>query len=372
VSVYFKRGKGWRVDFTLGKKRHTKAWFTTKREAQRTEAAMREELTAGRKKTVQTVTGFLELLNNRLDFMKNYDYASSTYDNFRYSAKRWLDRFGDVPVSAINFEAVEAYLVDRKNSVSPTAANVDLSQLKALFCWAREPQRRLVTDNPVEFMKPFPRTGKSVGKKVPTPVDLDALGAVARPDDRDYLVCARETMARSIEINRLEWDDVDFKAGTITLWTRKRKSRELTPRTLPLTEKLREVLTRRFARRNPERPEVFHHTYRDRKAGEMVTGPYKKRRKLMPSLCERAGLDGFRLHDLRRSGASLLDEEGVEEAAIQRVLGHKSRESTRRYLKRLRALERGAMKVFEQASRDFERKSHIEPSHNDQGRTDCT
>ncbi len=34
MSAYFKKGKGWRYDFTLAGNRHTEAWFTTKRNAQ--------------------------------------------------------------------------------------------------------------------------------------------------------------------------------------------------------------------------------------------------------------------------------------------------------------------------------------------------
>ena len=33
MSTYFKKGKGWRIDFTLHGQRHTLSWFKTKAEA---------------------------------------------------------------------------------------------------------------------------------------------------------------------------------------------------------------------------------------------------------------------------------------------------------------------------------------------------
>ena len=38
MSSYFKKGKGWRYDFTLKGIRYTETWFKTKKEAQRAEA----------------------------------------------------------------------------------------------------------------------------------------------------------------------------------------------------------------------------------------------------------------------------------------------------------------------------------------------
>ena len=45
MSVYFVKGKGWRYDFTLKGTRHTEAWFSTKKEAQKAESKQREETT---------------------------------------------------------------------------------------------------------------------------------------------------------------------------------------------------------------------------------------------------------------------------------------------------------------------------------------
>jgi len=66
--------------------------------------------------------------------------------------------------------------------------------------------------------------------------------------------------------------------------------------------------------------------------GREVIGPYKDRKKLMKSLCNKAGVRYFRFHTIRHSGASLMDQCNVPMGAIQKVLGHESRRTTEIYL----------------------------------------
>ena len=43
MSVYSKKGKGWRFDFTMDGKRYTGAWYRTKRQAMQAESDKRKE-----------------------------------------------------------------------------------------------------------------------------------------------------------------------------------------------------------------------------------------------------------------------------------------------------------------------------------------
>ncbi len=52
------------------------------------------------------------------------------------------------------------------------------------------------------------------------------------------------TMGRMGEVNRLAWRDVNFDIRCVTLYTRKKKGGHLTPRSVPMTGKLFEVLAR--------------------------------------------------------------------------------------------------------------------------------
>ena len=77
----------------------------------------------------------------------------------------------------------------------------------------------------------------------------------------------------------------------------------------------------------------------------------------MKTLCEKAGVQYFRFHPLRHSGASIMDGHNVPIGAIQRLLGHENRKTTEIYLHSIGEMERDAMVVFERARE----KSHTNP-----------
>jgi len=93
------------------------------------------------------------------------------------------------------------------------------------------------------------------------------------------------------EINRLKWDDVSLREQYVVLYTHKKKGGHLTPRKVPMTQKLFEVLSRRHTERDPSKPWVFWHSYWNNKSGERLEGPYKNRRKALRTLCKKAGVN---------------------------------------------------------------------------------
>ena len=141
----------------------------------------------------------------------------------------------------------------------------------------------------------------------------------AQGEVRDYLWTIALTLGRMSEINRLEWKDVDFENNTLQLYTRKSRGGNLVPRTIPICSTLREVLKRRL-KGNPT-PWVFWHRYWSRKKHEWVTGPYGGRKRIMKTLCKKAGVKYFRFHPLRHFGASQMMKEGVDAKTIQELLG---------------------------------------------------
>jgi integrase len=122
-----------------------------------------------------------------------------------------------------------------------------------------------------------------------------------------------------------------------------------------MTEKLHEVLSGRYEKRDSSKPWVFWHRYWSRKKGRFCEGPYDDRKKIMKSLCKKAGVKYFRFHPLRHSGASIMDSKNVPLGSIQRILGHENRKTTELYLHSIGESEREAITVFERARE----KSHI-------------
>ena len=85
-------------------------------------------------------------------------------------------------------------------------------------------------------------------------------------------------------------------------------------------------------RRDKSIPWVFWHRYWDRKDSGWAVGPYKESKRIMKTLCEKAGVRYFRYHAFRHFGASLLEQANVPIGSIQRLLGHENRATTEIYL----------------------------------------
>ncbi len=357
MSVYLRKGRGWKYDFVLKGERHTSRYFKTKAEAKRAEAARREELknpkAARNSETTPTDMAFLELVNRRLDNVQAYN-SDLHYRDYRYYARRWIKRWGKLSCSQITREAVEKFILVRKRQVSPLSVNCEIRNLRATFNWAKK--KGLVEANPVDGIDFLPVEKKE--KYIPPPEDILKVIALADSETQDYLCIIVETMGRVGEINRLAWDDVDFGRQTVTLYTRKKQGGHLTPRRVPMTKRLHAILMRRHDTRDASKPWVFWHTYKSSRTGEVISGPYKDRKKVMKSLCRKAGVRPFMFHALRHSGASLMDSHSVPIGAIQRILGHENRKTTEIYLHSIGQAERDAMAVFELAMKKSHPNSH--------------
>ncbi|RJR44001.1 MAG: site-specific integrase [Desulfobacteraceae bacterium] len=354
MSSYFVKGKGWRYDFTLKGTRHTGSWFKKKTEARTAEEARREELVRPRQETeIPTDISFLELVNRRLDHVKVY-CSESHYRDCRYMAKRWVKRWGKMLCGDVTQDMIEKFVIWR-SSISPDTANKEVRYIRATFNYGLK--KGYVKSNPCKGIEFLPVV-KKPKKPAPEPEMIDKVISLAEPDVQDYLWTIRETMGRVSEINRLCWEDMSFDERSVTLYTRKKKGGHLTPRKVPMTEKLFEVLSKRYTKRDTSKPWVFWHRYWSKTAGDFKEGPFRDRKKFMKSLCRKAGVLYFRFHALRHSGASVMDNNNVPIGAIQRILGHENRTTTEIYLHSISDEERRAIDAFERASRNPHTVSH--------------
>lgn len=353
MSVYFIKRKGWRYDFTHKGIRHTEAWFETKRAARQAEAEKRKEV-KNPKTIVETPIdmAFLDLVNLRLDHVKAYN-SKRYYEDLIYRARRWARLWGKLDCNQISQVMITKFLIKRKK-VSPHTGNIELRLLRSLFNFGIK--RKVIGCNPTENIDFFPVEKKI--KYIPNTLDIDKVIAVANEDTQDYLWTIRETMARVNEINQLLWDDINFEDRFVILYTRKKKGGHRTPRKIPMTHKLYNVLKHRYSGRDTEKPWVFWHRYWSRKEGRYREGPYNDRNQIMKSLCKKAKVKYFRFHPIRHAGASLMDGRNVPISAIQRILGHENRQTTEIYLHSIGDLERHAMSEFERAREKSHTDSH--------------
>ena len=358
MSVYLIKRKGWRYDFTQKGIRHTEAWFKTKKEAQRAEARKKEEI--NNPTPIQETSidmAFSELINRRLDHVKAYN-SERHYKEYVYMARRWAKRWGILKCNEIGESDIEKFVLTRRK-VSAFTANKEIRYLRSTFNFGKK--KKLIKINPTDGIDFLPVEKKI--KYIPSDEDIDKVIALADPGTQDYLWTIRETMARVSEINQLTWDDVDLDAKRITLYTRKKKGGHLTPRRVPMTGKIFDILSIRQKHHCYNIPWVFWHRYKSHKDGTWVEKPYAHRKNLMRGLCKMAGVRHFGFHALRHAGASIMDNNNVPISAIQKILGHENRTTTEIYLHGIGDVERQAIAVFELARQ----KSHTD-SHTDEKR----
>ena len=345
MSVYLKQGKGWRYDFTLNGNRYTKAWFKTKKQAQRAEVLKREEVLNGQnqREEVRTDITFLELVEKRLDNVKTYN-SPRHYQDYVYLAKRWVKLWGQLMVDDITDTVIEDFILERSQQ-SKAIGNKEIRYLRATFNFAKK--KRLIDKNPLDGIEFF--SENKTKRYVPPSEDINKVIDFADPDTQDYLWIIRDTLARVSEINHLKWQDVYFNDHYLVLYTRKKKGGHLTPREVPMTNKVFKILTRRYENRDPDKPWVFWHRYWSRKNQKWIEGPYNDRKQFMKTLCAKAGVKYFRFHALRHAGATVMENSNISIGTIQKILGHEKRSTTEIYLHNLGASDRQAMDVFEHA-----------------------
>ena len=95
--------------------------------------------------------------------------------------------------------------------------------------------------------------------------------------------------------------------------------------TVPLSDSAYDALTslHREKGKYPDCPYVFHIDGNALSPG-LVTKAFER-------ACKRAGVENFRLHDLRHDFASSLVQKGVNMYQVETLMGHKDGRMTRRY-----------------------------------------
>lgn len=145
---------------------------------------------------------------------------------------------------------------------------------------------------------------------------------------RPFVEAAYITGWRRGELRGLRWSQVDWDSGTIRLERGTTKSGE--PRSFPfgahprLEALIREQRARTTAferKHSVVCPWVFH------RSGHQVTWYYDGWR----TACEKAGVPGRLLHDLRRSAVRNLVRAGASEQVAMSITGHKTRSVFDRY-----------------------------------------
>ncbi|MDT7779077.1 MAG: hypothetical protein QOC99_1589 [Acidobacteriota bacterium] len=136
---------------------------------------------------------------------------------------------------------------------------------------------------------------------------------------RPIIVAALDTGCRLGELLKMRWRDVDLNAGLITIEAFNTK-----------TMRQRQVsITARFA---AELEQLWRKSQKD--SDTLIFGIECSIRHAFNGACKDAGLEKIRMHDLRHSHATRLDDLGFSLAKIGGQLGHTVVQTTLRYVNR--------------------------------------
>ena len=167
------------------------------------------------------------------------------------------------------------------------------------------------------------------------------------------LIALLDTAARPGEILSLQWQDLNLERRELVIRAEKSKTR--TQRIVPISTRLLGTVEMRKLdpAGEPFPPDAYVF-------GDALGRRVKSVRTAWENACERAGLSGVQLRDLRHEAGSRFEEAGVPVTLVSKILGHTNLTTTSRYLNiHLRGLH-AAMEKLEQHRPAVAQPLHIE------------
>lgn len=220
------------------------------------------------------------------------------------------------------------FLADVADERGPKRANVYRKNLLAAWNWAIEGVEGFPQAAPVlERIRPFPVD--VADRYVPPEEDVIKVLQQAHGQDLVMLLTYYFTGARRSEVFRLSWErDVRLETGQIRLTDRKGKGGKSRVRWLTMHPELIRALTWWRGARPCQVDNVFMQLHCNGAMGL----PFRQRNKLMPRLCEKAGVRPFGFHSMRHKSAAITFVGGGLNAA-QILMGHSRATTTDIYVR---------------------------------------
>jgi integrase len=204
------------------------------------------------------------------------------------------------------------------NGYASGTTNRVLVLLRYIFNLAKKWSVAGVESNPAAELKTAPDVCR---ERFLTSEEIERLLSALDADENQTAARAIKllllTGARRNEITQARWDYVDWQRKTLLVPC----SKSGQPRLIQLNSAALEVL--RSLTHKPTNAFIFPSPITGRPSASLHF-PWTRIRK-------RAGLTGFRLHDLRHSFASFLVNNGVSIYIVQGLLGHANVRATQRY-----------------------------------------
>lgn len=277
------------------------------RQATRNEAALRKERTLAKLWQLYIE----DCLNRRAE-------SRNTLEQMSYR-KHLEPFFGAMPVDEITLDQLAARLQQIVTQSGPAAANTALEVIRQMLNFAI--QRGWTSNNVAAALKPFPKVSR---ERVATEEELSQIWRAfefskrsGRSDSIACTLCLQLcllTLQRRAEVAGIQFQEIDWKAKLWTIPGPRTKNKK-GPHAVPLSDLAIEILKQAYAGRRSG----FAFVGRNGEALDPHV-PTRAFARLNASL----GIDGLTVHDLRRTGATLLTSErlNVMGEIVSRILNH--------------------------------------------------
>lgn len=235
------------------------------------------------------------------------------------SSLRQVEKFmGTYSLAALTPILINEYRDARLATVSPTTVRHDLACLSRLLSWLeKERQIHLPLGNVVRRIR-LPRPNRGRERRLEKG-EYERLmeAAVAYGGDMPHIIpWAIETGMRREKIINMRWEHVDWNKQVLTIPSL--PGEKPVPARLPLSLYALSIL------QNVPRDAGYDGAVWSMSSPNSVS-------KAFATIRERAGIEGFRFHDLRHEATSRLFEIGLNAMEVSAITGHKTLEMLKRY-----------------------------------------
>lgn len=299
----------------LGVVYHSKAMYKTRAECKAAERRYIAELEEKIKHPDRQEMYLLDLINSRLDQL-HLKRSSTYYRSCKRYYQKLLDHLGDVLVTTIRKDEVNRLFESEAKRLTAKGRthhklNEMIRAVKALFNHGIKVHDQDMK-NPVWGLDLYPIDIKT--KYIPSDEEISDVYALLNPRQKLLFDFVRETGAR---VNEAVWffNNQDVKPISdrlITLYTKKAKNSNLTPRHIPRPE----CLNRDYS----ELQDEWKHPN-----PRFIEEAVKKLKQPTP----------WNFHNLRHRIASIWANGGMSTLEIMQRLGHSNLSTTQRYLQLL-------------------------------------
>jgi integrase len=360
-----KRGKTWHTHFYVGGQRFRQSLDTSDwREAQAKEKQLIAEASEGKLTHNAGILARQAFGQAADDYVtsRKLELVAASQAKEKQLLVQLRAHFKEEPLKVITAKRITEYRAWRADQkVGPATLNAEIGILRRILkrakLWAR------VADDIRPLKEP-----STIGRAI-TEEEMQRLlkTAVIRPEwETAYLaaILCLNTTARGCELKGLQWCDIDLFARTLTIRHSKTAAGE---RVVPLTDVAISALAR--LRRRAEgfgSVEQSHYifaafvpkfTFSGKKVIDYNVTKFDPKRHMKSwraawrTLTKKAGLPGFRFHDLRHCAITQLAENGTSDSTIMAIAGHVSRRMLERYSHVRMEAKRNAMETLAVSTR---------------------